>query len=37
MKVFYHIDDDGKCAGYWVKTLNELKNIIKQSQCDIEQ
>ena len=24
MKVFYHADNDGKCAGYWVKTLNEL-------------
>ncbi|HJI48753.1 MAG TPA: DHHA1 domain-containing protein [Oscillospiraceae bacterium] len=26
MKVFYHIDDDGKCAGYWVKALNELED-----------
>lgn len=24
MKVFYHSDNDGKCAGYWVKTLNKL-------------
>lgn len=21
MKVFYHIDNDGKCAGFWVKKL----------------
>lgn len=21
MKVFYHIDNDGKCAGFWVRTL----------------
>lgn len=26
MKVFYHSDNDGKCAGYWVKKLNELKD-----------
>ena len=21
MKVFYHVDNDGKCAGFWVKQL----------------
>lgn len=26
MKVFYHSDNDGKCAGYWVKALNELED-----------
>lgn len=26
MKVFYHLDDDGKCAGYWVKKSNKLKD-----------
>ena len=26
MKVFYHSDNAGKCAGYWVKKLNELKD-----------
>lgn len=29
MKVFYHIDDDGKSAGYWVKALNELEDEFK--------
>lgn len=29
MVIFYHADDDGKCAGYWVSKLNKRKTGVK--------
>lgn len=26
MKVFYHIDNDGKCAAFWVRALANKKD-----------
>lgn len=34
MKVFYHVDNDGKCAAYWVK---HFLNIKLELPCEIYQ
>ena len=34
MVVFYHSDDDGKCAGYWAGKLNKRKTGVKDDVVD---